>query len=59
MLSALISDVSGNVMVQFPRELGDAIMDGMSATEFKAMKDEEKDPEKLKEFFHSCTFKQH
>ena len=40
MLSALISDVSGNVMVQFPRELGDSIMNGKSASEFKAMKDE-------------------
>lgn len=40
MLSALISDVSGNVMVQFPRELGDSIMSGKSATEFKEMKDE-------------------
>ena len=40
MLSALISDVSGNVMVQFPRELGDSIMNGKSATEFKEMKDE-------------------
>ena len=39
MLSALISDVSGNLMVQFPRELGDAIMDGMSASDFKAFKD--------------------
>lgn len=40
MLSALISDVSGNVMVQFPRELGDSIMNGKSATEFKEMKDD-------------------
>ena len=40
MLSAVISDVSGNVMVQFPRELGDSVMNGMSATDFKAMKDD-------------------
>ena len=40
MLSALISDVSGNVMVQFPRELGDSIMNGMSAADFKEMKDD-------------------
>jgi len=31
MLSAVISDVSGNILVQFPRELGDQIMNGMSA----------------------------
>lgn len=87
MLSALISDVSGNVMVQFPRELGDSIMNGMSASDFKEMKDDltkresmqedadaqngaanggsnsrdsgHKDSDALKEFFHSCTFKQH
>jgi hypothetical protein len=39
MLSALISDVSGNVMVQFPRELGDSIMNGISAAEFLAKKE--------------------
>jgi len=60
MLSALISDVSGNVLVQFPRELGDSIMGGKSATEFKQMKDEcegESDQDRIKEFFHACTFK--
>jgi len=35
MLSALINDVSGSVMVQFPRELGDPIMGGKSAASFK------------------------
>ena len=35
MLSALINDVSGSVMVQFPRELGDPIMNGTSAPDFK------------------------
>ena len=57
MLSALISDVSGNVMVQFPRELGDNIMNGMPAQEFKKLKDDSNEPEALKEFFHACTFK--
>ena len=58
MLSALISDVSGSVMVQFPRELGDPIMGGMSAPEFKQLKDDLKDqPEKLKSFFLNCAFK--
>lgn len=59
MLSALISDVSGNVMVQFPRELGDAIMGGISASDFLAKKEECQDPEELKEFMHSVTFKKH
>ena len=49
MLSALISDVSGNVMVQFPRELGDSIMNGMSASEFKEMKDDLTLRESIKE----------
>lgn len=40
MLSALISDVSGNVMVQFPRELGDSIMSGLSASDFLAKKED-------------------
>lgn len=32
MLSARISDTSGSVFVSFPRELGDPIMNGMTAT---------------------------
>jgi Zn-finger protein len=39
MLSALINDVSGSIMVQFPRELGDPIMGGRSAAEFKQLKE--------------------
>jgi hypothetical protein len=38
MLSALISDVSANLLVQFPRELGDSIMGGMTAAEFNEFK---------------------
>ena len=49
MLSAVIADVSGNVIVQFPRELGDPIMGGLSASEFKQMK-EEKTEEEVKDF---------
>lgn len=51
MLSALINDVSGSVLVQFPRELGDPIMNGKSAAEFKQLKDEHKDdPNQIKDF---------
>ena len=49
MLSAVFADVSGNVIVQFPRELGDSIMGGLSASEFKQMK-EEKTDEQIKDF---------
>jgi replication factor A1 len=57
MLSALINDVSGSVMVQFPRELGDPIMGGKSATAFKQLKEELKEePNKLKDFFTGCAF---
>jgi hypothetical protein len=38
MLSALFSDVSSNILVQFPRELGDSIMGGMTAAEFNEFK---------------------
>jgi Replication factor-A C terminal domain len=38
MLNAKISDLSGSIYVQFPRELGDAIM-GKSAREFRDFKE--------------------
>jgi hypothetical protein len=58
MLSALISDVSGSVLVQFPREHGDPIMGGMSASDFKKLKDDLKDdPEKLKSIIMGFCFK--
>lgn len=38
MLSAYIADLSGGLFVQFPRELGDAIM-GMSAKEFSELRE--------------------
>lgn len=50
MLSARIQDVSGFTYVQFPRELGDPIMNGMSAKDFMDMK-ERGDPEEIKAFF--------
>jgi hypothetical protein len=40
MLSALVADVSANILVQFPRELGDSIMGGMTAREFNEFKQE-------------------
>ena len=57
MLSALINDVSGSVLVQFPRELGDPIMNGKSAAEFKLLKEELKDdPTRIKDFLQTCYF---
>jgi len=57
MLSALINDVSGSVLVQFPRELGDPIMNGKSASEFKLLKEQLKDdPVQIKDFLSTCYF---
>lgn len=35
MLTAKISDLSGSLYISFPRELGEPIMNGMTATEFQ------------------------
>ena len=60
MLTAKIQDLSGSVFICFPKELGNPIMNGMAAEEFKNFKDnelnnygtpEEKE-EALKEFFY-------
>jgi replication factor A1 len=56
MLSAKISDPSGSVFVSFPRELGDSIMNGMTATEFKDFK-EDKSMDEFKEFLNTCCFR--
>ena len=56
MLSAVIADISGNAIIQFPRELGDPIMNGYKASEFKQLRDEKK-VEYVKEFVETCQFK--
>ena len=55
MLNAKIADSSSNTYISFPRELGDAIMNGKSASEFKDMK-ENMTPENLKVFFQECYY---
>ena len=57
-LTAIISDLTGDMFIQFPRELGDPIMNGMSAPDFKSFRDEN-DPELVKQYVHSCLFKRH
>ena len=50
MLAAKISDLSGSIYIQFPRELGDAIM-GVSAGDFKDFKEATRDdPEAVKKY---------
>ena len=39
MMSAKVSDLSGSLFIQFPRELGDPIMAGMTAKEFLDFKE--------------------
>ena len=46
MISAIIHDTSGDVIVQFPRELGDPVMNGRSAKEYRELKTENYDDEK-------------
>ncbi len=47
MLSAVIHDSTGDILVQFPRESGDPIMNGYSATEFKRIREDTEDVKKL------------
>jgi len=50
MLTAKISDLSGSIYIQFPRELGDQIM-GKSAEEFRDFKDTNAhDPEAVRNY---------
>ena len=39
MLNAKISDISGSIYINFPRDLADSIMDGMSASDFIEFKE--------------------
>ena len=55
MLSAVISDSTGSILVQFPREMGDAIMKGVSAGEFKLIKEKEG----WREHINKCLFKEY
>ena len=40
MLNVKFSDVSGNIFVTIPKDLGDTIMNGQSAEEFKQFREE-------------------
>ena len=51
MLSAKISDLSGSMYIQFARELGDVIMGGKSAGEFRDFKEANSDdPEAVRNY---------
>jgi hypothetical protein len=39
MLTAKLADSSGSLFVQFPRELGEPIMNGLSAKDFQDLKE--------------------
>ena len=39
MLTAKVSDLSGSIYVQFPRELGEPVMGGMSAKEYQEFRE--------------------
>lgn len=58
MLNAKISDFSDSIYVQVCRELGDIIMGGMTAAQFKAFKEDSENPtEAIKELVRDLTFK--
>lgn len=54
MLSAVIHDATGDILVQFPREFGDPIMNGLSAPAFKDLKES---TQNVKRLVQSCFFK--
>jgi len=50
MMNAKISDLSGSIYIQFPRELGDSII-GMGAKEFREFKEQNShDPEAVRNY---------
>ena len=55
MLNVKVSDSSGSIYVSFPREIGEPIMNGMTAEKFKQFK-EDSNPEEIRDFLNSCTF---
>lgn len=56
MLTAKLSDVSGSLFIQFPRDLGDSIMNGMSAKQLMEFKETHRDIEEVKELTRSFQF---
>ena len=54
-----LQDAAGEMYVQFARELGDSIM-GMTAEEFKDIKDQLENPDEVKAFLaEHCMYKSH
>ena len=55
-LTAKISDFSGNLYVQFMQDAGDHVMNGNNAEQFRDFK-ENSDANEVKDFFQKCQFK--
>jgi hypothetical protein len=55
-LTAKIADVSGTIFVQFMGDMGNNVMNGTSARDFKDLK-EAGSFEDVKEFLNSCCYK--
>ena len=51
-LSARISDTSGSVFVSFLREAGEFIMNGISAKDFREMKESTSNTDEIKDFLN-------
>lgn len=58
MLTAKVSDLSGSLYVQFPRELGEPIMAGLNAKEFLELK-ERLDEGELRTFLNEKVYNQY
>jgi hypothetical protein len=60
MLNAKVSDLSGSIYVQFPREHADIIMNGMSAKDFQDFKERTADdPEAIRTFLQDSVLNKH
>jgi replication factor A1 len=64
MLSAKMNDLSGSTFMTFPKELGDVIMNGQSADEFRRFKEEctnnnkarMEENEEIRDFFYEASY---
>ena len=58
MLTAKISDLSDQMFISFLSQIGEPIMNGLSAQQLMEIKEEQKDnPEAIKELFQQCNYK--
>ena len=67
MLNVKFTDLSGSIFITFPKELGDPLMNGLSASNFKNFREEyggasnagmmDDQNEDIRDFFYQTQFK--